>query len=47
VGIWGRNLTDELYYQARRIFESIGGTFGTPARPRQVYATLKYNFGSD
>ena len=24
VGVWARNLTDELYYKARRIFETLG-----------------------
>ena len=24
VGVWGRNITYELYYKARRIFESLG-----------------------
>ncbi len=46
VGLWARNLTDELYYKARRIFESLGTTFGTPARPRTIYGSLQYNFGS-
>lgn len=45
VGLWGRNVTDELYYKARRIFESLGTTFGTPVRPRTVYGTVRYNFG--
>lgn len=45
VGLWGRNVTDEVYYKARRIFESLGTTFGTPVRPRTVYATVQYNFG--
>ncbi len=45
-GLWGRNVTDELYYKARRIFESLGTTFGTPARPRVIYATVQYNIGS-
>ena len=45
LGLWGRNLTDELYYKARRIFESLGTTFGTPVRPRSVYASFQYNFG--
>ena len=26
VGVWGRTLTSELYYKARRIFESLGAT---------------------
>ena len=45
VGVWGRNLTDELYYRSRVIFESIGSAFGTPTRPRMVYASVQYRFG--
>jgi iron complex outermembrane receptor protein len=45
-GVWGRNITDEVYYKARRIFESLGTTFGTPVRPRTIYASLQYNFGN-
>ncbi|MDH3640717.1 MAG: TonB-dependent receptor [Gammaproteobacteria bacterium] len=46
VGVWGRNVTDETYYQARRIFESLGTTFGTPTRGRTVYGSVQYNFGN-
>lgn len=45
-GLWARNLTDELYYKARRIFETLGTTFGTPARPRTVYGSVRFNFGN-
>lgn len=45
VGVWARNLTDELYYRSRSILESIGSAFGTPTRPRTVYASVQYRFG--
>ena len=44
VMIGGTNLTDELYYTSRR--HGSTNTKAVIARPRHLYASLRYNFGA-
>jgi iron complex outermembrane receptor protein len=44
VGIMGRNVTDEDFFQSRTIFDSFQLGFGQPIRPRTVSAFFEYNF---
>ena len=46
VTVGARNLTDEEYYQSATPFATNGLVFGQPVRPRTIYASLQYNFGS-
>ncbi len=44
-GLNVRNLTDEEYFYQKINIQALNSTFGSIARPRTVFATLKYHFG--